>query len=64
MTDVQISRLSNNPHTCTALADVLTDVVADGGSVGFYAGLGYHCAGEIPGFTLRPHGGLTGTQFF
>ncbi len=43
---------------------LMLDTASGGGAAGFYASLGYHCAGEIPDFALKPHGGLTGTLFF
>ncbi len=40
------------------------DTATDGGAARLYEGLGFHTAGEIPGFALKPHGGLTGTIIF
>ncbi len=43
---------------------LVLDTATDGGASGLYRGLGYTLAGEIPGYALKPHGGLTGTLLF
>lgn len=43
---------------------LMLDTASDGGAAGLYERMGYHLAGEIPDFALKPHGGLTGTLFF
>ncbi|MEA2645459.1 MAG: hypothetical protein QOE92_542 [Chloroflexota bacterium] len=43
---------------------LVLDTASDGGAAGLYEGLGYTLAGEIPGFALKPHGGLTGTLVY
>ncbi|RPE12173.1 GNAT family N-acetyltransferase [Chitinophaga lutea] len=40
------------------------DTATDGGASGLYEGLGFQAAGEIPGYALKPHGGLTGTIIY
>jgi ribosomal protein S18 acetylase RimI-like enzyme len=40
------------------------DTAADEGAAGFYEGLGFHKAGVIPDYALKPHGGLTGTIIY
>ena len=43
---------------------LVLDTATDEGASGFYEGLGYRFAGELPFFALRPHGGLTGTKLY
>ena len=40
------------------------DTATDGGAGPFYEKLGYTCAGEIPDYALKPHGGLSGTLLY
>lgn len=40
------------------------DTAAEEGAAGFYEKLGYHRAGVIPDFALKPHGGLTDTILY
>lgn len=40
------------------------DTAAEEGAAGLYDKLGYVRAGEIPGYALKPHGGLTATIVF
>jgi ribosomal protein S18 acetylase RimI-like enzyme len=40
------------------------DTAAEDGAAGFYEKLGYHKAGVIPDFALKPHGGLTDTILY
>ena len=42
---------------------VLDTAVEDGAS-GLYEGLGFKLTGVIPGYALKPHGGLTGTMIY
>ena len=43
---------------------LVLDTAADGGAAGLYEGLGYQRVGVIPGYALKPHGGLTGTIIY
>jgi ribosomal protein S18 acetylase RimI-like enzyme len=43
---------------------LVLDTASEGGAAGLYAGLGYTLAGTIPGYALKPHGGLTGTMIY
>jgi ribosomal protein S18 acetylase RimI-like enzyme len=43
---------------------LVLDTAADGGAAGLYEGLGYHRVGVIPGYALKPHGGLSGTIIY
>jgi GNAT superfamily N-acetyltransferase len=43
---------------------IVLDTASDGGAAPLYLGLGYTLAGTIPGYALKPHGGLTGTMLF
>jgi ribosomal protein S18 acetylase RimI-like enzyme len=43
---------------------LVLDTANDGGASGLYEGLGFTCAGEIPDYALKPHGGLTGTRLY
>jgi ribosomal protein S18 acetylase RimI-like enzyme len=43
---------------------LVLDTAAEEGAAGFYEGLGYQRAGVIPGYALKPHGGLTGTIIY
>ena len=43
---------------------LVLDTASEGGAAGLYQGLGYTLAGEIPGYALKPHGGLTGTLIY
>lgn len=40
------------------------DTAEDEGAAGLYEKLGYTRAGLIPGYALKPHGGLTGTILY
>ncbi|WP_293913765.1 N-acetyltransferase [Deinococcus sp.] len=43
---------------------IVLDTASDGGAAGLYEKHGYQLAGEIPGYALKPHGGLTGTLMY
>ena len=43
---------------------LVLDTAVDGGAAGLYEALGYVLAGTIPGYALKPHGGLTGTMIY
>jgi ribosomal protein S18 acetylase RimI-like enzyme len=43
---------------------LVLDTASDGGASGLYERLGFVFAGEIPGYALKPHGGLTGTRLY
>jgi ribosomal protein S18 acetylase RimI-like enzyme len=43
---------------------LVLDTAAEGGAAGLYERLGYHRVGLIPGYALKPHGGLTGTIIY
>jgi ribosomal protein S18 acetylase RimI-like enzyme len=43
---------------------LILDTATDGGAAGLYEGLGYRRVGVIPGYALKPHGGLTGTIIY
>ena len=43
---------------------LVLDTAAEGGAAGLYEGLGYQRVGIIPGYALKPHGGLTGTIIY
>ena len=43
---------------------LVLDTASDGGAAGLYQRLGYTLAGEIPGYALKPHGGLSGTLMY
>lgn len=43
---------------------LVLDTATDGGAASLYERLGYQRVGEIPGFALKPHGGLTGTLIY
>jgi ribosomal protein S18 acetylase RimI-like enzyme len=43
---------------------LVLDTAADEGAAGFYERLGYVHVGAIPGYALKPHGGLTATIIF
>jgi ribosomal protein S18 acetylase RimI-like enzyme len=40
------------------------DTAAEDGAAGLYERLGYECAGAIPDYALKPHGGLTATLIY
>ena len=40
------------------------DTANEGGASGLYERLGFTLAGVIPGYALKPHGGLTGTLIY
>jgi ribosomal protein S18 acetylase RimI-like enzyme len=40
------------------------DTATEDGAAGLYEKLGFHRAGEIPHYALKPHGGLTGTIIY
>jgi len=43
---------------------LVLDTAAEDGAAGLYERLGYQRVGVIPGYTLKPHGGLTGTIIY
>lgn len=43
---------------------LVLDTASEDGAAGFYEKLGFLLTGEIPGFALKPHGGLTGTLIY
>jgi ribosomal protein S18 acetylase RimI-like enzyme len=43
---------------------LVLDTASDGGAAGLYERLGWMRAGEIPGYALKPYGGLTGTLIY
>lgn len=43
---------------------LVLDTAAEEGAAGFYERLGYIRVGAIPGYALKPHGGLTATVIF
>ncbi len=43
---------------------LVLDTAEDGGAAGLYEGIGYQRVGIIPGYALKPHGGLTGTIIY
>jgi ribosomal protein S18 acetylase RimI-like enzyme len=43
---------------------LVLDTAVEGGAAGLYEGLGYQRVGIIPGYSLKPHGGLTGTIIY
>lgn len=43
---------------------LVLDTAADGGAAGLYERCGYIFAGELPGYALKPHGGLTATRLY
>jgi GNAT superfamily N-acetyltransferase len=43
---------------------LVLDTATEGGAAPLYQALGYTLAGSIPGYALKPHGGLTGTMLF
>ncbi|MGY2894317.1 N-acetyltransferase family protein [Deinococcus sp. UYEF24] len=43
---------------------LVLDTASDGGAAGLYERLGFTLAGKIPGYALKPHGGLTGTLIY
>ncbi|MHB8384812.1 MAG: GNAT family N-acetyltransferase [Candidatus Binataceae bacterium] len=43
---------------------LVLDTADDGGAAGLYEGIGYQRVGVIPGYALKPHGGLTGTIIY
>lgn len=43
---------------------LVLDTASEEGASGLYEKCGYSCAGEIPDFALKPHGGLTGTKLY
>ncbi len=43
---------------------LVLDTAEDGGAAGLYEGIGYRRVGIIPGYALKPHGGLTGTVIY
>jgi ribosomal protein S18 acetylase RimI-like enzyme len=40
------------------------DTAAEDGAAGLYERIGFHYAGVIPDYALKPHGGLTGTLLY
>ena len=43
---------------------LVLDTATEDGAAGLYERLGFTLAGEIPGYALKPHGGLTGTLIY
>jgi ribosomal protein S18 acetylase RimI-like enzyme len=43
---------------------LVLDTASDGGAAPLYESVGFHFAGEIPDYALKPQGGLTGTKFY
>ena len=43
---------------------LVLDTATDGGASGLYEGLGFTLTGEIPGYALKPHGGLSGAKIY
>lgn len=43
---------------------LMLDTASEEGASGLYEKAGFAFAGEVPGFALKPHGGLTGTRFY
>lgn len=43
---------------------LLLDTASEGGAAGFYEKAGFNFSGEVPGYALKPHGGLTATRFY
>ncbi|MDO9459978.1 MAG: GNAT family N-acetyltransferase [Alphaproteobacteria bacterium] len=43
---------------------LVLDTAVDGGPWQMYEGLGYKLAGIIPGYALKPHGGLMGAKIY
>ncbi len=43
---------------------LVLDTATEDGAAGLYERLGFTLTGEIPGFALKPHGGLTGTLIY
>ena len=43
---------------------LVLDTAAEEGAAEFYEKLGFHFAGLIPDYALKPHGGLTGTKIY
>lgn len=43
---------------------LVLDTATEGGAAALYGRLGFRLVGEIPGYALKPQGGLTGTLIF
>ena len=43
---------------------LVLDTATEDGAAKFYESIGYNFVGEIPGYALKPHGGLTGTRIY
>jgi ribosomal protein S18 acetylase RimI-like enzyme len=43
---------------------LVLDTASEEGASGLYERLGFVFAGEVPGYALKPHGGLTGTRIY
>ncbi|MBT9289332.1 GNAT family N-acetyltransferase [Hyphomicrobiaceae bacterium 22] len=43
---------------------LVLDTATDEGAAWLYEKAGFHFAGEIPDYALKPHGGLTGTRIY
>lgn len=43
---------------------IVLDTASDGGAGPLYERCGFHLAGEIPNYALKPHGGYTGTLYY
>ena len=48
-------------HRRTLLA---IDTAVDDGASSLYEAMGFQLRGVIPDYTLKPHGGLTGTKIY
>ena len=43
---------------------IVLDTASDGGAGPLYERCGFHLAGEVPNYALKPHGGYTGTLYY
>jgi ribosomal protein S18 acetylase RimI-like enzyme len=43
---------------------LVLDTATEDGAAGLYERLGFTLAGEIPDYSLKPHGGLSGTLIY
>lgn len=43
---------------------IVLDTASDGGAGPLYERCGFHLAGEVPNYAMKPHGGLTGTLYY
>ena len=58
---VQAAERAAIEHARTLL---VLDTAVEGGASTLYERLGFTLAGVIPGYALKPHGGLTGTKIY